>query len=78
MADKTPGQDLADTLKDTPGRVMDTLTLGPQRRRLGKYIDEKESEASEWLNKPIGKKSVPKASGRKAVLADKRTPRKRG
>lgn len=67
MAD-APGQDLVKTLKDTPARVTDSLTLGPQRRAVGKYLNEKESEAKEWWEK----QTAPKAPPRKPVA------RKRG
>jgi hypothetical protein len=45
------GERLAADVKDVPAKTLDSLTMGPQRRSLGKWEDQKIASAkSAWDN----------------------------
>lgn len=49
MAQENPGDKLVNDVKEIPSKTADTLTLGPQRRKLSKYVQDEESKASSAL-----------------------------
>lgn len=74
MPSQNPGDKLTSDIKKVPSKALDTLTLGPQRRELSKYVSNKVnavesaaknqfSQAKELLSKdPEPTKSAPTGS----------------
>lgn len=68
------GKQFAKQLSDVPGQVLDTLTLGPQRRALSKWVSDKEDAAkktaSDLYQRIMGPKA--QADGKQKIPAYKK------
>lgn len=62
------GKQFVKQLSDVPAQIVDTLTLGPQRRAAGKWIGDKEDQVKKAASDLYQKIAGPKAGDAKKAV----------